>query len=142
MKKLLEVSKLVLTRKGEVYQEFQIDGLGRMTLESGEKKYQHQLEKEDIPCLENRKIGDLINYALDLPEEKLTPKERRARFILATRIQEAMETGKDLVIEKEDETRIEGATEGVKSAFFLDRILSSLEEAEKVDSKPRLEAAE
>lgn len=130
MAKILKVSSQVFTRKGEAYQEFKVDGVGRYILEDGKKKHPHQITKEDSPTSEDRLLGDLINYALDIQDDKLTSKERRLRFALSQKIQGAMKRKETILMDREDEKRIEEATEKVQSNFFVSTILESLEEAE------------
>ena len=138
VKKIIDVNKLVYTPKGEVYSEPKIDRKGRVRLTELDEnlepiwKYQHQMEKKDIPDYVNMRIGDIITFALDRLDDKADGKTIRERFSLSCRVEDAMKNGGKLETENKDWKCIEGTLEGIKHPLFNYRIQEAIDLAEVV----------
>lgn len=131
LKKTIDVSRPVLTRTGEPYQETKVDSQGRIILESGEARLSYQVGRGDTPVLEDVPIGRLMVAALDRTDEKLSPEERRKRFVLSCRIEDAIKDKTPFVMDPEDRKRLEAAADLVtNSHFFLYRMQEAIENAE------------
>lgn len=130
MNKIIDVSRPVKTRSGEPYCEAKIDPRGRLIMESGEAKLSHQIGRDDVPLMEKVMTGKLLVMALDKVDDKLSPEERRKRFMLSCRIEEAMQGDGRFVMSSDDRKRLEAAADLVtNNHFFLYRIHEALETA-------------
>ena len=136
--KLLDVCAIVLDRKGQPFCEAEIDNKRLVTVIDGKgkesKKQQHVLTAGDTIKMVERRIGDIIAYALDnVPDEKLTPKQRRERFFLAAKIEDATKRGAPFEMDKDDEKHIDAAADLItNNHMFVARIGEALEAAEHV----------
>lgn len=130
MTRILKVGEELHKMDGTLYLEPEIDGRGRVVLETGEAKWAHQTKEADVPRLISISLGKAITHALDQTDDKLTTEERRKRFFLALRVEEALKEKRPLSVDKEDEKRIEEAAALVKNNLLFGRILEALETAE------------
>src|SRR5262245_9213260 len=105
MKKYIDVNKPVLTRSGEPYRETKVDAKGHIVLESGETKPPYAIERTDVPAMEDVPVGRLLIMALDKTDDKLSPDERRKRFTLSCRIEDAMRDHVPFEMEVPDERK-------------------------------------
>ena len=138
MDKFLDVCKPVMTRRGRPYREAKIDPEGKIVLVDGSSKRQDQLLPTDEIALEDVPVGRLMVLALDKADDKLTAEERRKRFVLSTKIEEALEEELDLKTSSEDRKRIEAAADLItNNHMFLYRIHEALELAAPAE-KPRV----
>jgi len=136
VKRLLEVSNFVYTPSGDAYAEPKMDRKGRVMIEAldenGENiwKFPHQMEKSDTPVYEDKRIGQLITFALDKLDEKANGEDIRKRFALSCRVEAAMKDNKSLEVESKDLKLIEGTLEAIKNPMFNYRIQEALDSAE------------
>lgn len=135
MKKLLEVNVVLLNAYGDPYEEPKVER-GKVLLKSGERKSLNALTRNDEPETEPVKIGKAIIMALDLASDKLEAKERVDRFMLSTRVAQAMKDGKPLEIDRDDERRIDAASELITTNhMFIARIREALHLAKPIETK-------
>jgi len=135
--RLIDVNAPVLKRDGKVYTEPVMDPRGRVVLEPDESgkekepKFAHQLLAADVPSLEEKRIGQIMNHALDQTDPSISAEEGRKRFLLSCRILQAMDDGVPLEADLKDEQRIAAAGDLlVKANFmFVARITEALEKA-------------
>jgi hypothetical protein len=127
--KLLDVTAVVVTRSGAEYKEPRMDAYGRVVTASGEAKRPDQLVTSDELVMDPVAIGKVINSALDRPDDKLTAEERRKRWTLSVRIEDAMRANKPLEFERDDETRITAAADSLTNNLFVGRIYEALDAA-------------
>ena len=128
--KLIDTSKPVYTPNGDVYAEPKVDRTGRITLDNGSTKYNHQLEKSDTPLYVDRRIGDFITFVLDKTDEKATGETLRKRFFLSCRVEQSMRDNKLLEVTNEDIKLVEAALEVVKHPLISYRVQEALDLAE------------
>ena len=138
MDKYVDVCKPVLTRRGKPYREPKMDD-GKFVLTDGTIKRQDQIGPTDELELEDVPVGRLMVLALDRADEKLTPAERRKRFVLSAKIEEAIEDGEALKLSDEERKQIEAAADLItNNHMFLYRIHEALELAKLPEEKPRV----
>lgn len=138
MPRLLDVNAPVLKRDDSEYCEAKLDALGRYCLEPGEDgkekkpKLPHAFTPDDVPVIEPRKLGSVINFGLDQTAQDMKADEGRARFALSVRVQKAMNVGELLRIDRKDEDRIAAAADLLVKVnhMFVARIHEALEAAE------------
>lgn len=139
MDKFVDVCKPVMTRRGRPYREPKIDPDGKVVLVDGSAKRQDQVLPTDEIEFEDVPVGRLMVMALDRADDKLTAEERRKRFVLSTKIEEAIEDQEALKISSEDRKRIEAAADLITTNhMFLYRIHEALELATPAEEKPRV----
>lgn len=131
----LDVNQIVKARDGEDYCQAKRDSHGRVYLEDGvTAKHLHTFAGADAPLMVPQKLGQIINQALDTPDEKATPEERRKRWWLAAAIEEAMQSGTAFEFGSDEGTRIKAAADLVtNNNLVLARIHEAVKRAEKGD---------
>lgn len=135
MKKLLDVNAHLLNAYGDAYEEPKVEK-NKALLKSGEWKNISALTREDETVSEPVKLGKAIIVALDLASDKLEPKERVERFMLSTKVAQAMKDGTALEIDRDDEKRIDAASELITANhMFIARIREALHSAKPVEPK-------
>lgn len=135
MKKKLDVNAPLRNAYGDAYEEPKVEK-GRALLKTGEWKSLNALLRDDDPVTEPVKLGKAIIMALDLASDKLDAKERVERFMLSTRVATAMKDGSGLEIDRDDEKRIDAASELITSNhMFIARIREALHNAKPVEPK-------
>lgn len=134
--KILDVCGPMLNHRGEPYLENKVDSRGRVQLTDQTYKYPHQVAKTDEPVLEERRVGDIMIYALCLEDRELTQVERAKRFTLTCRIQQALDENRPLELapKREDENRIQEACKLVTNHMFVARVEQALEAVKTVES--------
>jgi len=138
VKKIIDVSKPVVTPKGDAYCEPVIDRKGRVKIEELDDegnnvfKFQHQLTNKDTPVYEDKRIGDIITFALDKTDDKASTEDIRKRFSLSCRVEEALGKDGQLVVENKDWKIIEGTLENIKNPLFNYRIQEAIDLAEPI----------
>jgi len=138
VKKTINVNKLVYTPNGDAYCEPKMDRKGRFMLEELDEnnenvwRFQHQLEKKDTPIYVDKRIGEIITFALDKVDEKASGEDIRRRFTLSCRVEDAMKNGGLLEVENKDWKCIEGTLEAIKNPLFNYRIQEAIDTAEVV----------
>jgi hypothetical protein len=130
--KSLVVHEPIKTRSGEVYYEPKADAYGRVVMLDGSTKRIDQVKASDEWHMDPVPLGRVINSALDRPDDRLTAEERRKRWCLSVRIEEAMGQSKPLELSREDENRIASAADGLTNVLFLGRIHEALDQATPV----------
>ena len=130
-----------MTPKREAYSEPKIDRKGRIMLEELDDnnehvwKFQHQLTNKDTPVYEDKKVGDLIVFALDKTDDKADGTTIRQRFSLSCKVEDALQNGGYLEVEIKDIRLIEGTLEAIKNPLFNYRIQEVLDSAEPVKNE-------
>lgn len=138
MKKLLDINAILLNAYGEPVEQPKVEK-NKVLLTSGEWKSVKAVTTADDTVMEALKLGNAIILALDIASEKLEPKERVDRFLLSTRVAEAMKESQPLEIDRDDEKRIDAASELITgNHMFIARIREALHEAAPVDLKKRV----
>lgn len=132
--KALDVCARVLKRDGTPFREPDIDDRGYVITVSGASVPPNGLTSGDPPNMLDRTVGDIINKALDAVSDKLAPEERRKRFTLSCRIEDAMREGEPLAMSPDDETRIKAAAELIVGNHML---LARIEQAVFAAEKPK-----
>lgn len=135
MKKLLDVNAPILNVYGKPHEEPKVEN-NKVLLKSGEWKLIKAITNEDEPATEPVKLGKAIIVALDLASDKLEPKERVERFMLSTKVAQAMKDGTALEIDRDDEKRIDAASELITANhMFIARIREALHSAKPIEPK-------
>lgn len=141
MKKLLDVNAALINAYGEPYEEPKVEK-DKVLLKSGEWKKISAVTRDDETVTEPVKIGKAIIMSLDLASDKLEAKERVDRFMLSTRVASAMKDEKPLEIDRDDEKRIDAASELItNNHMFIARIREALHLAKPVEAKKPAKAA-
>lgn len=141
--KAINVNNWVVTPSKETYCEAKLDRKGRVLLEEktdegGEIwRFTHQLKREDTPVYVDKRIGDIITFALDKIDDKANGEEIRKRFALSCRVEEAMQNGGLLKVENKDWKCIESTLENIKNPLFNYRIQEAIDTAEICKEKER-----
>lgn len=141
LKKIIDVCKPVLTRARQVYQEAKTDPSGRVILIDGTTKRLDQIKAADEPLMADVAIGRLLTMALDREDNKISPEERRKRFMLSIRIEDAMIDVAPFEMDPDDRKRIEAAADLITNHFFLYRIHEALESAESGSARGKANGA-
>lgn len=138
IKKTMDVCAPVLTRARQVYREAKTDASGRIVMMDGTAKRADQVTSADDIAMQDVPIGRLLTMALDKSDDKMSAEERRKRFILSARVEDAMIDGTPFEMEPEDRKRIEAAADLITTNhLFLYRIHEALELAEPVAAKKK-----
>lgn len=139
--KLIDVCAPVLTRAGEPLTEPQLNAKRQVELEDGTAKFADQLKAGDNVRYRPITIGAAINMALDAVDDKLSPDERRKRFALSMRVEEALRAKQHLVTSADDRKRIEAAAELIRDHMVLYRVCEAVDNAEPLKVAKAVKAA-
>lgn len=139
--KQLDVKQSVHQRNGQLVEEPKLDARGKAVLVKGDSKWLSKLTDDDELQYEALTVGKLLCHALEQPDEKMSPEERRKRFFLSVKIEDALQSGHLFEFEPDDEKRIHAAADLItNNHLFLGRIYEAMEMAEVV--KKQLKAVE
>lgn len=146
VKKVIDVSKPVLTPNGDTYCEPKLDRKGRIMMEELDEegnnvyKFQHQLTNKDTPVYVDKLIGDIITFALDKVDDKANSEDIRKRFALSCRVEDALSKDGKLVVENKDWKLIEGTLDNIKNPMFNYRIQEAIDTAELYKEEEKTDA--
>ena len=117
--KELHVNLPVIKRDRTEMREPIVDDRQYVATQSGGYRPPSELTSLDPPQMRVVTIGMAINRALDVVSDKLSAEERRKRFTLSCRIEDAMAAGEPFLMADDDETRIKAALDLITGNHML-----------------------